>query len=214
MKMYESKQHGLWFHILDVVFNIVVIVAIVVGIRTFLVSPFQVEGSSMTSTLEDNEYIIINKLAYFVGKPERGDIVVFHPPTDTRKYYVKRVIGIAGDEVKIKDGIVSVKQAGKDTFVPLTEPYLDERNKGHTYNHPPAGGDTSETLYRVPEGQYFVLGDNRQGSLDSRSFQSPDGSSHPFVPTFNIKGKVWFVALPFNKIQAFANPGYDAVDIE
>ena len=74
------RQRQLWFHFLDVVLNIVIIVAIVAGIRTFLVSPFQVEGSSMVSTLEDNEYIIINKLAYYIGKPTRGDIVLFHPP--------------------------------------------------------------------------------------------------------------------------------------
>jgi signal peptidase I len=205
----EQKQHGLWFHILDVIFNIVVIVAIVAGIRTFLVSPFQVEGSSMSDTLEDNEYIIINKLSYFIGKPGRGDIVVFRPPTEKSKYYVKRVIGIAGDEVKIKDGYVSVKQAGSGQFVRLDEPYLDERNQGHTYRHPPAGGDTSEIVYTVPEGQYLVLGDNRQGSLDSRSFQLADGTDVPYVPESTIKGRVWFVALPIDKIHAFDAPQYD-----
>lgn len=208
MSVHEEKQHGLWFHTLDVVFNVVVIIAIVAGIRTFLVSPFQVEGSSMTSTLEDNEYIIINKLAYFVGNPERGDIVVFHPPTEQKKYYVKRIIGIPGDEVMVKAGYVSVKKANDTTFTRLDEPYLDERNLGHTYNHPPASGDTSEMTYTVPEGKYFVLGDNRQGSLDSRSFQMIDGSMQPFVPENNIKGSVWFVALPFSKIQAFARPNY------
>jgi signal peptidase I len=205
----EKKQHGLWFHILDVVFNIVVIVAIVAGIRTFLVSPFQVEGSSMSSTLEDNEYIIINKLAYYIGEPERGDIVVFRPPTENSKYYVKRVIGIAGDEVMIKGGYVSVKPAGEEEFTRLDEPYLDQRNLGHTYRHPPASGDMSEIVYTVPKGTYFVLGDNRQGSLDSRSFTLPDGSPQPYVPEDSIKGSVWFVALPFDKIQAFEAPTYD-----
>jgi signal peptidase I len=65
------QKHGFWFHFLDVLFNIVVIVAIVGGIRTFLISPFQVEGSSMIDTLQDKEYIIINKLTYFIGKPHR-----------------------------------------------------------------------------------------------------------------------------------------------
>ena len=163
-----QKQHGILFHILDVVFNIVVIIAIVGGIRTFLVSPFQVEGSSMTDTLEDNEYIIINKLAYYIGDPERGDIVVFRPPNEPRKYYVKRVIGLPGDDVIIRGGYVYLQQAGSDEEIKIDEPYLDERNQGHTYKHPPASGDTSEDRYTVPEGQYFVMGDNRQGSLDSR----------------------------------------------
>jgi signal peptidase I len=204
----EQKQHGLWFHILDVVFNIVVIVAIVAGIRTFLVSPFQVEGSSMSSTLEDNEYIIINKLSYFIGKPVRGDIVVFRPPTEQKKYYVKRVIGIGGDEVKITDGEVFVKEAGSAEFVKLEEPYLDERNQGHTFRHPPASGDMSEIVYTVPEGHYLLLGDNRQGSLDSRSFQLTDGTTVPYVPESAVKGRVWFVALPISKIHAFDAPDY------
>lgn len=205
----NPPQHGLWFHILDVVFNIVVIVAIVAGIRTFLVSPFQVEGSSMMSTLEDNEYIIINKLAYYLGKPERGDIVVFRPPNEQKKYYVKRVIGLPGDEVIIRDGRVYVQEAGSGEEHNLDEEYLDERNDGKTYRHPPGSGDASEVRYPVPEGGYFLMGDNRQGSLDSRSFTLPDGSSAPFVPEDSIKGRVWFVALPITKIHAFEAPDYN-----
>lgn len=205
----NGAEHGLWFHLLDVAFNIVVIIAIVVGIRTFLVSPYQVEGSSMTSTLEDNEYIIINKLAYYLGVPERGDIVVFHPPNDRRKYYVKRVIGLPGDTVTLRGGEVYLQVAGSDTRTKIDEPYLDERNKGKTYRHPPGSGDGSEVDFTVPEGHYFLLGDNRQGSLDSRSFTVSNGSSSPFVPEESIAGRVWFVALPITNIHAFETPTYD-----
>lgn len=199
----------MWFHILDVVFNIVVIVAIVAGIRTFLVSPFQVEGSSMTNTLEDNEYIIINKLAYYIGHPSRGDIVVFRPPNEQRKYYVKRVIGLPGDEVTIKNGFVYVKKTGTEELVKIEEPYLDERNAGKTYRHPPGSGDESSVTYTVPDGRYFLMGDNRQGSLDSRSFTTPDGETSPYVEEAQIKGRVWFVALPVSKIHAFEAPAYN-----
>ena len=163
----------------------------------------------MTSTLEDNEYIIINKLAYYIGHPERGDIVVFRPPNEQNKYYVKRVIGLPGDEVVIRDGYVWVKRAGESEPVRLDEPYLDERNRGHTYRHPPASGNREEVDYSIPEGHYLVLGDNRQGSLDSRSFQLQDGSSQPYVPEDSIKGSVWFVALPIEKIHAFEAPPYN-----
>lgn len=198
------RQRQLWFHFLDVVLNIVIIVAIVAGIRTFLVSPFQVEGSSMASTLEDNEYIIINKLAYYIGKPDRGNIVVFHPPGDVRKYYVKRVIGLPGDRVILRGGYVHLQKAGEEAERRLDEvSYLDERNAGQTYRHPPGGGDFSEEVYVVPEGHYFLLGDNRQGSLDSRSFLAKDGTHTPYVSEEAIRGRVWFVALPITKIHAF-----------
>lgn len=201
-------QRGFWFHVLDVVFNIVVIVAIVAGIRTFLVSPFQVEGNSMVSTLEDREYIVINKFAYLAGSPHRGDIVVFRPPNEPGKFYVKRVIGTPGDTVEIRNGKVYVRTEGGDETQELTEPYLDERNRNHTFRHPPNGGDPSPITYDVPEGQFFLLGDNRQGSHDSRSF-TVEGEAHPFVPEEGIKGRVWFVALPITKIHAFSSPEYD-----
>ncbi len=207
--MAQEKKHGLWFHVLDVVFNIVVIVAIVAGIRTFLVSPFQVEGNSMSSTLEDSEYIIINKLAYNLGVPHRGDIVVFRPPNEPNKYYVKRVIGEPGDEVIIRSGVVFVKEDGTGKEVKLDEGYLDQRNLGKTFRHPPGSGDTSEESFIVPEGHYFVLGDNRQGSLDSRSFIGNDGEPEPFVAQDSIKGRVWFVALPITKIHALSPPAYN-----
>ena len=124
------KQHGLLFHLLDVLFNIVVIVAIVAGIRTFLVSPFQVEGNSMVDTLEDKQYIIINKLAYILGEPERGDVVVFRPPSDHKKYYVKRVIGLPGDEVILKGGYVYLRKEGETELRELEEDlYLNDRNE-------------------------------------------------------------------------------------
>ncbi|PIQ76584.1 signal peptidase I [Candidatus Peregrinibacteria bacterium CG10_big_fil_rev_8_21_14_0_10_49_24] len=203
----SPKKHGLLFHLLDVILNIVIIVTIVVVIRTFLVSPFQVEGSSMVGTLEHREYIIINKLAYYIGSPNRGDVVVFRPPNDMKKHYVKRIIGIPGDTVILRDGYVYVQEKG-GAEVKLQEDYLNERNKGHTYSHPPTSGNTEERRYEVPEGSYFLLGDNRQGSLDSRSFSDDNGNFIPFVEEGNIKGLVWFIALPITKIQALEPPNY------
>ncbi len=198
----------MWFHAFDVLLNIVIILAIVAVIRTFLVSPFQVEGNSMLSTLENKEYIIINKLAYHIGEPDRGEVVVFRPPTDEDKHYVKRVIGVPGDTVIIRNGFVYVERPGDDAPVQLEEEYLNDNNLGHTYRHPPSSGDMREERFTVPEGQYFLLGDNRQGSLDSRSFASSGNGATAFVPQDNIKGKVWFVALPITKIHALEPPVY------
>lgn len=205
----KQAPQGFWFQLLDILFNIAVIVAIVGGIRTFLVSPFQVEGYSMVDTLEDKEYIIINKLAYFVGVPHRGEIVVFRPPSDPSKYYVKRIIGEPGDRVIIQDGYVFVRKKGETETKKLTEEYLSDHNKGHTYRHPPSSGDTTKVVYDVPEDKYFVLGDNRQGSLDSRSFMDQNQEPIPFVERSEIKGRVWFIALPVSKVHAFDTPAYD-----
>ncbi len=205
----KFQKHGFWYHLLDVVFNIVVIVAIVAGIRTFLVSPFQVEGSSMVDTLIDKEYIIINKFSYLIGHPVRGDIVVFRPPSDPKKFYVKRVIGTPGDAVTIKDGYVYLKTPQDKEMRKLDESeYLNPHNLGHTYRHPPSSGDTTSVTYEVPAGSFFLLGDNRQGSLDSRSFTAENGKTISYVVENEIKGRVWFVALPITKIHAIEPPVY------
>ena len=202
-----EKQRSLLWHLLDVALNIVIIVGIVAGIRTFLVSPFQVEGDSMVDTLEHKEYIIINKLAYILGDPARGDVVVFRPPSDHKKHYVKRIIGIPGDEVIIRGGKVYLKTPQAERAVELPELYLNDHNEDHTFAHPPNSGNTQEQRFEVPEGKYFLLGDNRQASQDSRSFGAMAEGS-PYVPDGDIKGKVWFVALPISKIQALEKPEY------
>ena len=205
----KDGKHGFWYHLFDVLLNIAIIVAIVAGVRTFLVSPFQVEGNSMVDTLVDKEYIIINKLVYFTGSPDRGDVVVFRPPTDHDKYYVKRIIGLPGDEVTIRDGYVYLRKSGEKEVRKLDESgYLNEKNLGHTFRHPPNSGDQSVVSYTVPANHYFLLGDNRQGSLDSRSFQTQDSESTPFVTQNDIKGRVWFIALPLTKIHALELPEY------
>ena len=206
--MPKNKKRGVLFHIIDITLNIVIIVAIVAIIRTFVVSPFKIEGSSMTATLENNEYIVINKFRYLFQNPSRGDIVVFRPPSEVGKYYVKRVIGLPGDTIIIRDGNVYLREKDKGD-VKLDEPYLNAINSGHTYKFPINMNDTSAETFTVPEGQYFVLGDNRGGSLDSRSFAHIDSNQTAYIPRKNIKGSVWFVALPIPKIHAIEPPTYN-----
>ena len=162
----------------------------------------------MIDTLENKEYIVINKFGYLFDRPKRGDIVVFRPPTDSGRYYVKRVIGLPGESIAIRDGNVFLRDKDqRDTKI--DESYLSAANSGRTYRYPVQSGDTSEEKFEIPDGSYFLLGDNRQGSLDSRSFAHVDSKHSAFVPQASIKGSVWFVALPITKIHAFEAPVYN-----
>ena len=163
----------------------------------------------MLSTLEHKEYIIINKLAYHTGSPARGDVVVFSPPTTPDKPYVKRVIGMPGDTIVIENGFVYAQERSEGAMVRLEEDYLNNHNNGHTYQAPPSSGNTNRVTYQVPEGRYFLLGDNRQGSLDSRSFRDENGDPIPYVEEDAIMGRVWLVALPVNKFHALEQPIYE-----
>lgn len=135
-----------------------------------LVGRYRIDGSSMNPTLQDGEYLLINNLSYFLNEPERGDIIVFHHPNSDLNL-IKRVIGLPGDEVEIADQQVKVND------VVLDEPYIQAE-------------PTYSGKWTVPEGQYFVLGDNRNSSSDSHSWQ--------YLPKENIIGKAIFIYYPFS----------------
>ena len=109
----------------------------------------------------------------------------------------------------IEDGLVFIKPAGSEGFTEVIEPYLNAKNAGKTYKAPPSSGDTSRLEYTVPKGYYFLMGDNRQGSLDSRSFRDDQGDPIPYVEEDDILGRVWLIALPISKIHALEPPIYD-----
>ena len=136
----------------------------------FAVQNFRIEGFSMEPNFHDGQFLIVNKLIYVLHPPERGDVIVFVPPNNTTRDFIKRVIGLPGDRIEIVNGRVSVNGA------PLDEPY--PLNPG-TYS--------SETLV-VPADEYFVLGDNRNNSSDSHSWGP--------VPANSIIGKAWVSYWP------------------
>jgi signal peptidase I len=152
--------------------------AIAAVLIVFIYQPVKVEGTSMEPALKDQERIFINKFTYRLGlgDVERGDTVVFQYPLDRSKSYIKRVIGIPGDRVKIDSGRVLVN--GKK----LDEPYVSEPD---TLSWPMLDDRGAPV---VPEGKYFVLGDNRGSSSDSRTWG--------FVPRENIYGKAVFAYWP------------------
>lgn len=134
-------------------------------IRTFLFEPYVVNGTSMMPTLEDGEKLIVNKMTYYFNEPERGDIIVFQA-TENYKY-IKRVIAVEGETVSVKDDQLYIN--GK----PVDEPYLKEYQQQFHNRSKAMDNDADFTEdfgpVKVPEGELFVMGDNRQRSQDSRS---------------------------------------------
>ncbi len=129
---------------------------IVIPIRLFVAQPFIVSGASMEETFQSGEYLIVDQVSYKLHQPNRGDVIVFRYPKDPSKFFIKRVIGLPGDTVKIEGSMVTiVNEANPDGFV-LDEPYIKSmRNQS----------DMTEVL---GEREYFVMGDNRDQSSDSR----------------------------------------------
>lgn len=160
------------------VFASAIILAFII---TLFIKPTLVRGDSMVPTLHENDYLIINKIEYKISEPENGDVVVFKSDLaqedGTNKNLVKRIIGVPGDKVVIKDGNVYVNDNK------LEETYLEEG----TYTE-------GEVDLTVPEGKLFVLGDNRKISLDSRS------ELVGLVDIDTLEGKVFVRLYPFNDI--------------
>lgn len=190
----SEHEETLWEFIVDVLINSVVIILIFIIAQKTLLAPFRVVGSSMVNTLHDGELIIVSKVEYYFGDPERGDIVVFHPPHDEEEYYIKRVIGVPGDEVEIKGGEVYVNGEMVD------EDYLKEGTKTCLTAHL-RSCETDDQVFKVPEGEFFVLGDNRHGSSDSRAWVNSDNQRAPFVPKDHIQGKTHVVLYPLPSIR-------------
>lgn len=165
---------------LDAFETIVLSLAIFVVIYFFVASPHQVKGLSMYPTFNDKELILTDKVSYRLHEPERDDVIVFKAPTNPDYDYIKRVIGLPGDKVMIKNRQVYING---NLF---EEVYLPEGTitTGGTYL--PEGKEIT-----VPAGSLFVLGDNRSGSSDSRSWG--------FVKESEIIGKVFLRYFPFNK---------------
>ena len=182
---YEEPISGApfsWRAILEIVQALALAVVISVVLNLFVVQVTEVRQRSMELTLEQNDRVLVSKLDYRFGVPQRGDIIVFNPPTDSTIPYVKRVIAVGGDTIDLHDGKVYVN--GK-----LIE-YAETRGQPTTPQAPRIAYPLA-----VPQGEIFVLGDNRQSSSDSRTFGS--------VPVGNIIGKVILRFWPFDRLVFF-----------
>ncbi|MBI4836664.1 MAG: signal peptidase I [Candidatus Abawacabacteria bacterium] len=178
----------------DLLYNIAIIVVIVAVVRYTLISPFQVNGSSMIPNLQNAEFLMVDKLSYYLHEPQRGDIIVLIPPPDTDLYYVKRIIGLPGEKIEFLDGQVIIHNDAHPEGKKLDEPYLSAENE-KTY------WPTHENkIIDIPPENYFVMGDNRRASNDSRSWG--------ILNRHNIEGRAWFVFLPLNGIRLLSHQDY------
>ena len=176
----EDQPFSLKKEIISWLQIIVAAVVIALVLNNFVIANSRVPTGSMENTIMSRSRVIGSRLAYLKDDPQRGDIVIFHYPDDESIYYVKRVIGLPGETVMIEDGKVYIN--GSDT--PLDEPYLAE----------PMGG--SYGPYTVPEGCYFMLGDNRNNSRDARFWENK------YVKKDKIIAKVLFCYYPISRFGA------------
>jgi signal peptidase I len=175
--------------LLEVVQIVLISSAIIIPIRYFLIQPFYVKGASMEPNFYDHEYLIIDELSYRFRVPERGEIVVFRYPRDPSQFFIKRVVGLPGETIEITDGNVIIYNTEYPNGLVIEEEYLGDEITGGKYR---------ETL---GADEYYVLGDNRDSSLDSRSFGA--------LTTDNIIGRVWVRGLPLSRFGTFELPEYN-----
>ena len=167
----------------------VIALAIVLPFRYLIAQPFIVSGESMVPTFANGEYLIVDELTYrFIHSPERNDVVIFKYPYDRSKYFIKRIIGLPGETITLHSGQVSVKTASSSILI--QEPYISKIT-----------GD--ELTVTLKDNQYFVLGDNRPESSDSRIWG-------PLDKKF-ITGRAFARLLPFSRLDIF--PGQIETEI-
>ena len=151
----------------------------------YLFQPYKVEMGSMLPTLHNNDRIMINKITYRFGQPQRGDIVVFNPPNKNADvHYIKRIVGLPGESIQVKDGKVFINQTE------LIEPYLSQTD---------TPGFVGPVLLK--EDEYFVMGDHRNNSMDSRDFGA--------ITRDKIQGKTMCLLWPMKDFHVFSHEQYD-----
>jgi signal peptidase I len=166
---FNNESNSIKRFLLDILETVVLAVVLFLGINA-VSARIRVESISMQPTLYEGDFVIVNRVAYKLGAPQRGDVIIFHyPPDPNREPYIKRVIGLPGDRVKVQGGKVYIND------IPIREPYIKA---------PPA----YENTWHVPEDSLFVLGDNRNNSSDSHSWG--------MVPLKNVIGKAEVVYWP------------------
>jgi signal peptidase I len=182
----ESFKDFLW----ETVKIVIICLIIVIPIKEFVIQPFYVKGASMEPNFYDHEYLLIDEISYRLGEPERGDIIVFRHPPGERSFYIKRLIGLPDERVVIQDSKIKIyNKQNPDGFILDESQYLSADVRFY-----------DELDVTLSENEYFMMGDNRMSSLDSRKFGP--------VKRQDIIGRTWLRGWPFNRFKVFETPKY------
>jgi len=174
----------------DLVKILVVALAIIIPFRVLVAEPFVVSGSSMMPNFHNKDYLIIDRISYRIHSPARGDVVILKFPKDPSQYYIKRIVGLPGDRVSCQQGKVYISEGENQQSFVLKESYLPSNTQ--TAN--------CKSLTTLGSDEYFVLGDNRLASSDSRVWG--------ILPRDDIVGKAWFRVFPLSDFSLIKSPTY------
>jgi len=185
---------------LEVLEVAVVAVVAVFIVRTYLVQPFLVSGSSMSPNFSNGDYVLVDELTYHLRAPERGEVVVFHDPQDYPTYFIKRIIGLPGDRIEIQNNTITVFNSEYPNGLALDESYLPAGTPVSPENCDGGSVTSGICTYNLSSSTYLALGDNREFSFDSRDWGP--------LPAANIVGLVRVRLWPLNDLTAFTAPKY------
>jgi len=192
-----NPARDFWEFLIDLLKTGIIVFVVAFGLRYFAIQPYIVDGQSMMPNYENREYLLAEKLSYTFGEPKRGDVVIFRYPKNPSVNYIKRIIGLPGETVKIADNAITIYNSDHQGGERLDETgYLPSDTQTYVYQN---NGVYEQTL---KENEYFVLGDNREDSSDSREWG--------ILPRANIIGRAWLTLLPidlagFHKRLAYPN---------
>ncbi len=169
--------------------TVLISLLIIVPVRYFIIQPFFVKGQSMEPNFHDNDYLIVDELSYRLRAPERGEVIVLKSEVLQNQFLIKRIVGLPGETIQIQNGRVMIFNAQDPQGFVLDEPYL-------------APGEVTDGNEKITLGsdQYFVMGDNRRFSYDSRRWGTLTRS--------DIVGRAWIRLWPISSAQIFAAPAY------
>ncbi len=169
---------------------VLISLVIILPVRYYLIQPFFVKGNSMLPNFHNTEYILVDKWSYKLGRPERGDVIVFRYPGNPKEYFIKRIIGLPGETILagLNNSVKIFNQRYPDGFTLPEKGYLPDANPTYCPNATPSCGQK----FTLGEEEYYVMGDNREHSSDSRLFGAVNKSF--------FSGIAWLRVWPFNKI--------------